>query len=76
MTQAERLARVEAQLEGMNEKLDRLIGAVDGAMGMCVRLDRLEQAHKRIHRLSFVVASTALAALTTSALPRILALIH
>lgn len=76
MTQAERLARLEAQLENVNEKLDKLLGAVDGAMGMCVRIDRLEQTSIRSRRYSFVVASAALTALTTNVLPKLMHLIR
>lgn len=74
MTQAERLARVETQLEGCLFRLDRLLNAVEGSNGMVVRLDRVEQTQTRSRKYGFVVASTAIAALTSSVLPKLLVL--
>jgi len=76
VNQAERLARVEAQLEGCLHRLDRVLSAVEGTSGIVVRLDRVEQGAARSRKYGFVVASTAIAALTTSMIPKLLSILR
>lgn len=69
MTGMERLARVEACLETGNQRLDRILAILEGAEGVVVRLDRVEQSHKRLRHYSHALTGAVIAALSTKLLP-------
>lgn len=76
MRTSDRLIKLETQLEDVSEKLDRLLGAMEGSSGMVVRLDRMEQAHARVKVYTHVVASVALTTWVTKVLPAIFTILR